>query len=386
MVAVTAACSNEPAVTEPLANPLSQAVKFWEDNAAVDWNTVARAHVAANNSNALVAIRGYAIVSLAQYQAAVAAEQAAGNGPPPSVHAAIAAASVVALTYLYPAAGDTLEDRLDRVLALPEWPGHAQADIAAGEAIGRAAAAAVVTRATSDRFFAPFTGTVPVCDGCWFSATAPAGAMVGQAKTYFLSSGNQFRPAPPPAYNSPAFLAALAEVRQISDTRTAELTAIAQFWNLPAGTYQPPGYWNEAATKLAVKYHLGERETAHLLALMNMVSHDIIVASHEAKYYYWLLRPTMADPGITLPIGLPNFPSYPSNHAAISAGMAQILGDKFPAERARLDALAEEAMISRVYGGIHYRFDGDAGLELGRRIAAYAAERDVNGKNPFILD
>jgi membrane-associated phospholipid phosphatase len=210
--------------------------------------------------------------------------------------------------------------------------------------------------------------------------------MVGQAKAYFLSSGNQFRPAPPPAFNSPEFLAALAEVRQISDTRTPEQTMIAQFWNLPAGTYQPPGYWNEEATQLAVKYHLGERETAHLLALMNMVSHDIIVASHEAKYYYWLLRPTMADPGITLPIGLPNFPSYPSNHAAISAGMARILGDKFPAERARLDALAEEAMISRVYGGIHFRFDGDAGLELGRRIAAYAAERDVNGKDPFILD
>jgi membrane-associated phospholipid phosphatase len=386
MVAVTAACSDELAVTEPLATPLPQAVKFWEDNAAVDWNTVARSHVAANNSNALVAIRGYAIVSLAQYQAAVAAEQAAGNGPSPSVRAAIGAASVVALSYLYPAAGDTLEDRLDRVLALPGWPGQDQADMAAGEAIGRAAAAAVVARAQTDRFFAPFTGTVPVCDGCWFSATPPAGAMVGQAKTYFLESGSQFRPAPPPAFNSPAFLAALGEVRQISNTRTAEQTAIAQFWNLPAGTYQPPGYWNEEATILAVKYHLGERETAHLLALMNMVSHDIIVASHEAKYYYWLLRPTMADPNITLPIGLPNFPSYPSNHAAISAGMVRILGDVFPAERARLDVLAEEAMLSRVYGGIHYRFDGDAGLELGRRIAAYAAERDVNGKDPFIID
>lgn len=386
MVAMSAACSNEPAFTEPLANPASQAGKFWEANAAVDWNMVARSHVAANNSNALVAIRGYAIVSLAQYQAAVAAEQAAGNGPPPSVHAAIAAASVVALTYLYPAAGDTLEDRLDRVLAAPGWPGHGQADMAAGEAIGRAAAAAVVARAQTDRFFAPFTGTVPACDGCWYSANPPAGAMVGQAKTYFLDSGSQFRPSPPPAFNSPEFLAALAEVRQVSDTRTPEQTLIAQFWNLPAGTYQPPGYWNKEATDLAVKYRLSERETAHLLALMNMVSHDIIVASHEAKYYYWLLRPTMADPAITLPIGLPNFPSYPSNHAAISAGMARILGDEFPAERARLDALAEEAMISRVYGGIHYRFDGDAGLELGRRIAAYAAGRDVNGRNPFILD
>jgi membrane-associated phospholipid phosphatase len=94
----------------------------------------------------------------------------------------------------------------------------------------------------------------------------------------------------------------------------------------------------------------------------------------------------MADPSITLAIGLPNFPSYPSNHAAVSGGMARVLGEKFRPERARLDGLAEEAMISRIYGGIHYRFDGEAGLELGRKIAAYALERDVKGKDGFVVD
>ena len=209
--------------------------------------------------------------------------------------------------------------------------------------------------------------------------------MVGQARTFFLASGSQFRPAPPPEFGSPAFNAALAEVRQIADTRTAEQTAIAVFWNLPAGTHQPPGYWNELASTLAVERHLNERETAHTIALMNMVSFDAIVASHEAKYFYWLVRPSQADAGIVLPIGLPNFPSYPSNHAAISAAMARVLADRFPSERVRLDALADEAALSRILGGIHYRFDGEAGLALGRTIAAYALERDVKGHQPFVL-
>ena len=200
-----------------------------------------------------------------------------------------------------------------------------------------------------------------------------------------LLHGSQFRPPPPPAFGSPEFLAGLAEVRQISDTRTPGQDALAKYWNFPAGTYTPPGYWNEEAARLAVQYHLGERETAHLLALMNMVGFDCIVAAHDAKYFYWLLRPSQADPGITLSIGLPNFPSYPSNHAAISAGMARILGERFQPERSRLDALADEAALSRVYGGIHYRFDGEAGLTLGRAIAAWALAHDVNGHEPFPL-
>jgi membrane-associated phospholipid phosphatase len=174
-------------------------------------------------------------------------------------------------------------------------------------------------------------------------------------------------------------------VRQISDTRTPEQAANAIFWDAPAGTQTPPGIWSEEAVRLAVKYHLKERETAHVLALINMVAFDAIVASHDAKFFYWLMRPSQADPLITTAIFLPNFPSYPSNHAAISAAMAGILGAMFPAEKSRLDALADEAALSRVLGGIHYRFDGEAGLALGRMIAAWALDHDVVGHQPFVL-
>ena len=383
-----AACSDRPTAVEPIAPPQaarSNAVQFRESNAPVYWNGVARQLVGSYRYNALQAIRGYAIVSVAQYNAAIAAEKGKERGSHPSVHAAISAASVVALSYLHPADAQALESRLDQYLAQDGWPGEKNTDPAAGEAIGRAVAAQVVARAQTDGFFAPWTGTVPTGPGKWVTASPPVGPMVGQARPFFLTSGSQFRPEPPPAFGSPEFLAALGEVRHISDTRTPEQDAMAKFWNLPAGTHQPPGYWNEEATTLAVRYRLDERKTAHTLALLNMVSYDAIVASHEAKYFYWLIRPSQADAGIVLPIGLPNFPSYPSNHATISAGMARVLAARFPSERARLDAQAEEAALSRVYGGIHYRFDGEAGLALGRKVAAWALQHDVNGHEPFVL-
>lgn len=378
--------ATEPALgsEQPGSSPhLNTSVKFWEDNAAVYWDGVARTLVAQTSSNAFQAIRGYAILGVAQYNAATAAERQKKRNLHPSVRAAIGGASVAALSYLFPGQTSELESLLDAFLAREGFPGSEHEDEVGGEILGREEGGLVVERAKADRFFDPVTVTIPVGPGYWSTATTPTGAGFGQAKTYLLVSGDQFRPAPPPAFGSPEFLAATAEVRQFSDTRTAEQDALAKFWNLPPGTYTPAGYWNEEATKLAVKYRLGERATAHLLALMNIVSYDAVVASHEAKYHYWLLRPSQADPAITLPIGLPNFPSYPSNHAAISAGMARILGAEFPAEKARLDRLADQAALSRVYGGIHYRFDGIAGLELGRNIAAWALAHDVKGFERF---
>jgi hypothetical protein len=90
-----------------------------------------------------------------------------------------------------------------------------------------------------------------------------------------------------------------------------------------------------------------------------------------------MIRPSQADPGITLPISLPNHPSYPSNHSTIDGALAAVLEAEFPAETKRLEQIAEEAAISRLYGGIHYRFDKDAGMALGRATAAVAMAADL---------
>jgi membrane-associated phospholipid phosphatase len=384
------------ACADPTAGPprhpegaVTDAVKIWEDGAAVHWNGVGRELVMKYRNNPFQVFRAFALLSVAQYHAAIVAEQSNDRNGHPSVRAAVSAASATALTFAFPVEAAALQSQLAAYLASPSWPGEQNSDVAAGAAIGQVIGQQLIARAMTDRFFAPWTGTVPVGPGLWFSSTTPptppVGGQIGAARTYLLLSGSQFRPPPPPAFGSAAFLADLAEVRQISDTRTAEQDQIAKFWDFPVGTVTPPGYWNEQAALLAVQYHLNERAAAHLFALMNMAGYDAIVASHDAKFTYWLIRPSQADPAITLAIGLPNFPSYPSNHAAISAAMSTILGATFPAESARLDALAEEAALSRVYGGIHYRFDATAGLTLGRNVAAWALAHDVNGHEPFVL-
>ena len=365
------------------------ATKFWESGATLYWNGVARGLVVARSFNPFQAIRGFAVLGAAQYNAAVAAATAQDQGTHPSVRAAVSGASVVVLTYLFPQDAAALSAQLTEFLGSPAWPGDQTDDRAAGEAIGRGVGQGLVARAMTDGFFGSWSGTVPVGPGIWFSSAtppaAPVGPQFGLARTFFLLSGDQFRPPPPPAFGSPEFQAALAEVRQFSDTRTAQQDALAKFWDRPPGLRTPPSYWNQTAADLAVQYHLGELQAAHLLALVNMTGFDAIVASHDAKYTYWLLRPTQADPAITLAVTLPNFPSYPSNHATLSAAMAAILGQTFPAEKSRLNGLADEAALSRVYGGIHYRFDGEAGLALGRKIADWALQRDVHGQEPFVL-
>jgi hypothetical protein len=65
--------------------------------------------------------------------------------------------------------------------------------------------------------------------------------------------------------------------------------------------------------------------------------------------------------------------------------MTAIPGSAFPAEKARLAGLAQEAALSRLYGGIHYRFDNDTGLELGHQVAAWALDHDVVGHEAFVL-
>jgi membrane-associated phospholipid phosphatase len=118
---------------------------------------------------------------------------------------------------------------------------------------------------------------------------------------------------------------------------------------------------------------------------MNMAAMDAFIASHDAKYTYWMIRPPQADPGIVPDIPLPNHPSYPSNHASVTGSSMAVLAALFPSDANYLNGLADQAAISRIYGGIHYRFDMDAGLALGRRVASYALEHDMDGHKAYAL-
>jgi membrane-associated phospholipid phosphatase len=106
----------------------------------------------------------------------------------------------------------------------------------------------------------------------------------------------------------------------------------------------------------------------------------------DAKFAYYLIRPSQADPQIKLPVGLPNHPSYPSGHSCITAAYATVLASLFPEESAALNAMIDEAGLSRMYAGLHYRFDCVVGQELGRRVAEYVLRSTGNSRSAIPLD
>jgi hypothetical protein len=245
----------------------------------------------------------------------------------------------------------------------------------------------VIAAAKNDRVAAPWTGSLPTGPDKWVSQnqppTPPLGPGLGQARTFFLATGSEFRPPTPMAVDSPAFKAQVADVRKVSDHRTPEQLRIAQYWENLTGAYSA-GLWNELARNAISARGLSEAESARVLALMHMASADANIASHDAKYVYWVPRPTQMDPGIRLAIGIPNHPSYPSNHAIISGTIGLVLDAQFPEQGGRFFAMGRQAGESRIYAGIHYPFDVEDGLAMARKVAGKALQVGVPTDRPFM--
>jgi len=205
----------------------------------------------------------------------------------------------------------------------------------------------------------------------------PLEPLAGRWLPWNLSDGAQFRPPPPPAYGSAEFVAETREVWSVSQRLTAEQTRIAAYWADGAGTVTPPGHWNQIAIGLLPRSGRSTVTDTRMFAALNSAQADAFIACWDAKYAYWSLRPVTAIQRLIDPTWLPHivtppFPSYPSGHATTSGAAATVLGSFFPGTADELDAMAEEAAVSRLYGGIHFRSDSDAGLILGRAVGAAA--------------
>jgi hypothetical protein len=371
------ACSDAPATTAPDAaadNPLVSASVYGEHRSttptsAVRWNRKAVSFFRARGGNPG---RALTYVSLAQYRAVLAAKQARTHSSRPSLAGAAAGASVVILKQFYPLDAAAIDAELLLQRSTPAGDNDADdaEEFAAGEAIGRAIAATVLTQAAADQFGLTDPGPAPIGAGFWVSSpAAPVRGNLG-ARPFFLRSGSELRSAPPPSFGSPAFLAALTETRTLAQNRTPEQLAIVQKW-VPFSDV----VFNGVASDLIDKYRRSEVEASAIFAYLNTAAFDAIVGCFDAKYHYWYIRPTQADPSISLGTGLPNHPSYPSGHSCQTGALQGILTVAFPRERTALSALATEASTSRLIGGLHYRFDADAGLTLGRSAALLAILR-----------
>jgi hypothetical protein len=344
------------------------------------WNAVARELVRTNALDPVNASRVYAFVSIAQNDAAAAAREAEGQGsdgglaPNTVVLDAIASSSVAVLSAFYPGDSEQLSDAYDgfaKALDLATAPGT----ITSGGMIGHAAAQRVLARAGRDGANEDGDFVIPEGPGYWQSATArpPLRPYWGQVRPLLMDSVDHFVPEPPPALESASFRSALAEVKTLSSGLDKEQGELVHFWADGVGTATPAGHWNAIAADLVLLHNLSEESAARTFALLNIALFDAGIACWKAKFVYWLARPNQMDPEIKPYIAVPNFPSYTSGHATFSGAAAEVLASLFPDQAERLQGLAEDAAISRVYGGIHYPFDSDKGLEVGRRIGRLAA-------------
>lgn len=306
----------------------------------------------------------------------------------PSEDAVLAGVTVAMMQALFPAAVEeaTRKGAEQREAALLSGKATSS-DIAAGLALGRSVATLVLARMTTDGTGAAIgtpAGWAALADSArargetpWLSLETPARPpmlpLFGAVRTWSMTTSELVaaRPARPFATASAEMRSEVEEVKRVTSRLTREQRAIAERWNDGAGTYTPPGHWNDIAAELIRDAQFSEVRAARALALLNMAMHDASVACWEAKYTYFNPRPSQLDPSIRTDIGLPNFPAYPSGHSTFSAAGAVVLGYLFPAESVSLRAMADEAGMSRLYGGIHYRSDIDQGKAHGDRVAAF---------------
>jgi len=376
-----------PADGTPVSVRWNRLVPKIIDEAAASRQAARRAAAAAGDSVALrriamtpppILFRIYGLLSVAQY---AAVNSARGNRTV-SPDVAVAAASAAVLTQLFTdsAVRASIARELARDIDQTRTESRGEELAMAGRRLGEDVASRVIAWAPTVTLAAPWSGTIPTGPGLWYSAPGipPIGIFMGQARTWLLDSASQFRPGPPPAYGSPVWRAALDEVKRVARERTSEQTKVAQRWN----SADPWARWNEVASAAIRRHRLSDTDAARVLAVLNATALDAVVACFEAKYHYWTIRPSQADATIVLAdsVDLPNFPSFPSGHACSAGAFDGVLGHFFPQDRAEFTRIAEEQAMSRLYGGIHYRFDNDGGLALGRTVARYDVEAERRGR------
>jgi hypothetical protein len=306
----------------------------------------------------------------------------------PSEDAVVAGVTVELLKLLFPTSVEDIMAKANEQQQAAIWSGKAAAsDVAAGLALGQAIAPVFIARARSDGM-----GSAGGNAALWRALADAAAArgevawrslenpprppmlpFFGRVKAWMMTPDDilKERPGFAPSTASELMARELAEVKHSVTYLTREQLAIVYKWADGVSTPTPPGHWNFIAEPYVADAHFSEVRAARVFALLNMAMHDAAVACWDAKFTSFSPRPSQLDPSIRTVIGLPNFPSYTSGHSTFSAAAAHVLSYLFPNGTASFDAEKEEAAISRLYAGIHYRTDIEVGKEHGERIGDY---------------
>jgi membrane-associated phospholipid phosphatase len=324
-----------------------------------------------------------------------------------SQDAAADTAAHAVLVTLYPSFQTTLDAQLQQLLAqIPDG-----ADKAEGIRIGQTVADRILAvRSNDGSANAPIPFLFGTAPGDYQSTPPnfpkqPQFTSWSHVTPFALERANQFRPGPPPALTSDSYGDVFNEVESLgiagSTTATPDQALTGRFWN---GAIQ--NYWNEIAQTAAVAHSLTTAQNARLFALLNLTIADGVIAFYDAKYTYNFWRPvtaireaatdgnpkTLPDPNWLPEVGNTTAdPAYPGAHAVISASGASVLisffrGNHFDfsvtsevlpgVDRSftSFSAAAEEATLSRIFAGVHFRSDLTTGQRLGREVADFVVE------------
>ena len=399
----------------PLALALTAAAhSHTRTDGVLDWNAIMSATVAAQNPFAQA--RFAAITQLAVFEAVNACTERyrpyLGNMTAPagaSAEAAAVAAAHGVLKHYFPGNAAALDAARGQSLAAIE-DGGAKAN---GIAVGEAAAAALVVARLDDGATPPQTFLPDSTDAGVWQPTPPAfgpGILLHwqNVRTFGIKSSDQFRSAPPPRLWGRRYARDYDEVMTVGSTSSAvrpqHRTDVARYFAVVSAM----DAWNSAARQVIATRRRSLAENAQFLALMNMAISDGLVSSMETKYFYQFWRPvtaivsggadanprTDADASWLPLVTTPAFPSYPSAHASASYAAREIAERLLGRHHIRFelshpgvpgvllsyesfDDLTDDIDDARVFGGIHFRFDQDAGAIQGQHVGAYVATHNL---------
>ena len=391
-----------------IATMLSGAASLHAD-AVSDWNQI-MVSVVRTAPNPFFLTRYSAITQVAVFEAVNACTRqfhpylgtvSAAPGALPEA-AAIAAAHDVLVNY-FPAMASALDaDQANSLALLPDGSRKL-----AGISVGKAAAAEMIALRAND-------GSTPVqtflppssAPGMW-QPTPPAfgpGVLFNwkDVTPFAVLSSSQFRANPPPDLTSAKYTRSYNEVAEVGDVnstlRPQDRTDVAHFYAVATAAE----VWNNVAEQMMEAHKTPLTEKARVFALINMAMCDGLITVMESKYYYVRWRPVTAirngdidgnpytelNLAFTPLITTPSFPSYPSAHAAASYGARTVLEKTFGCQPlvitlsspgipsitlhyTSLEAITDDIDDARVFGGIHFRYDQDAGGLQGKRVGSF---------------
>jgi len=385
------------------------------EDVVLQWNRVLGQTLGVPNLHpgTVLPARSFAMINLAMFDALNSIE--GGYRPyltdvPGSKNASKRAAAAQAardvLVGLYPSRQDVYDAEL-----ADSFVGEAFNRVKQGQTVGRIVAARILADRATDGWDAPWTPyQLDPTPGNWQGPTPFPGLAVFTnipgVRPFALSSPTQFLPTAPPALNSVEYAVSLNEVKELgsvsSGSRTPEQTASAFRWAIPPVS---DAAMFSVVFSTSVTQDLSTLERARVAALSFVSFHDALLTTFTSQYTYGRWRPvtaiqragedgndaTAADAGWDSLLGAPGtppHPSYASNASSASASIAKSLelfygsdnidfqidfGPEGVRPYSSFSSLTDEVAQSRIYGGVHFRYDTNAGQKAGRDVATYVS-------------